>query len=116
MIVSFYRYAPVLNWIKRQEGGEIELRTNSKEQFDPFITDNNNFILDWNFPKNKYVTTEDLAALHTRLILLPGVVETGLFIGVAERAYFATADGNVTLRLRPGHSVHFSQNHTSSVY
>lgn len=116
MIVSVYRYAPVLNWIKRQEGGEVELRTNSKDKLDPFITDNNNFILDWNFPKNKYVTTEDLAALHTRLISLPGVVETGLFIGVAEKAYFGTADGNVTERLRPGPSLHFSQNQKSSAH
>ncbi|VIO95635.1 ribose 5-phosphate isomerase, putative [Brugia malayi] len=111
-----FGYAPVLNWIKRQEGGEVELRTNSKEKLDPFITDNNNFILDWNFPKNKYVTTEDLSALHTRLKSLPGVVETGLFIGVAEKAYFATADGNVTERLRPDPSLHFSLNQKSSLH
>ncbi|EJD75542.1 ribose 5-phosphate isomerase A [Loa loa] len=109
-----FGYAPVLNWIKRKEGGEAELRMNGKGKLDPFITDNNNFILDWNFPKNKYVTTEDLAALHTRLISLPGVVETGLFIGVAEKAYFATADGNVTERLRPSPSFHFSPNQKSS--
>ncbi|VDK74639.1 unnamed protein product [Onchocerca ochengi] len=95
-----FGYMPVLKWIKCQEGGEVELRTTCKEKVDPFITDNNNFILDWNFPKNKYVTTEDLAALHIRLKSLPGVVETGLFIGVVEKAYFATADGNVTEKLR----------------
>ncbi|MCP9261054.1 Oligosaccharyltransferase complex subunit OSTC [Dirofilaria immitis] len=92
-------YMPVLNWIKRLEGGEIDLRTNSKEKLDPFITDNNNFILDWNFPKNKYVTTEDLAALYTRLKSLPDV---------AEKAYFATADGNVTERIYGIYSGGFS--------
>lgn len=92
------------------------MRTNSQGKLDPFITDNSNFILDWNFPKNKYVTTEDLAALHTRLILLPGVVETGLFIGVAEKAYFATTDGNVIEKLRPDPTLHFTQDQKSSIY
>lgn len=82
----------------------------------PFITDNSNFILDWNFPKNKYVTTEELQALHTRLKSLPGVVETGLFIGVAEKAYFATSDGDVTERMRPTSSLHFSRSQKSSVH
>ncbi|VDN03501.1 unnamed protein product [Thelazia callipaeda] len=91
-----FGYASVMRWIKLQEGGELELRTNSKEKLGPVITDNNNFILDWNFPKNRYITTTDLAALHMRLISLPGVVETGLFVGVAEKAYFAAPDGSVT--------------------
>lgn len=96
-----FGYMPVLNWIKRHEGGEIELRTNTKEKLGPVITDNNNFILDWHFPKNKYVTTKDLAALHMRLISLPGVVETGLFVAAAEKAYFATSDGTVTEISKP---------------
>lgn len=95
------RYVPVTKWIMQQEGGEIELRINDKEKLGPVITDNNNFILDWNFPKGKYTSTKQLAALHARLVSLPGVVETGLFIGNALKAYFATPDGRVTEKEKP---------------
>ena len=67
----------------------------------PVITDNNNYILDWNFPKGKFAATEDLTELHKRLVSIPGVVETGLFVSVAEKAYFATPEGNVTEVSRP---------------
>lgn len=67
----------------------------------PVITDNNNYIVDWEFPKNKYRSTEELGDLHKRLVSIPGVVETGLFVGVAEKAYFATPEGAVTEVSKP---------------
>ncbi len=40
-------------------------------------------------------------ALNTRLTLLPGVLETGFFVGMACKAYFGAEDGTVTSRVRP---------------
>lgn len=37
--------------------------------------------------------------LHVALVTLPGVVETGLFPGMAEKAYFGQADGSVVTRV-----------------
>lgn len=46
---------------------------------DPFITDNGNYILDCDFGP-----IENPAALESRIKLLPGVIESGLFIGIAD--------------------------------
>lgn len=45
----------------------------------PFVTDNGNHILDCNFGP-----IENAAALENRIKLLPGVIECGLFIGIAD--------------------------------
>ncbi|MEK6284419.1 MAG: ribose-5-phosphate isomerase RpiA [Acidobacteriota bacterium] len=45
----------------------------------PFVTDNGNYILDCAFG-----AIEDPAALEKRIKLLPGVIECGLFIGIAD--------------------------------
>lgn len=88
-------------------GGSCTLRLATRKM-GPVITDNGNYILDWNFPKEKYIS-DDWMSLNTTLIAIPGfvivlftfdclfigVVETGLFIGVAERAYIGHADGRV---------------------
>lgn len=57
----------------------------------PVITDNGNFILDWHFP-------QDVTCLHkanNEISLIPGVVETGLFLNMAEKAFFGMPDGSV---------------------
>lgn len=50
-----------------------------KQDQKPFVTDNGNYILDCDFGP-----IEDAAALEKRIKLLPGVVENGLFIGIAD--------------------------------
>ncbi|MFQ3544432.1 ribose-5-phosphate isomerase RpiA [Halobacillus rhizosphaerae] len=60
-----------------QCGAEITLR---EKQEQPFISDNGNYILDCQFE-----LISDPASLHATLSQLPGVVETGLFIGLADR-------------------------------
>ncbi len=45
----------------------------------PFVTDNGNYILDCAFGP-----IEDAVALEQRIKLLPGVIECGLFIGIAD--------------------------------
>ena len=53
----------------------------------PFVTDNGNYILDCN------LSIPDPAALDTSLVGIPGVVETGLFIGIATRVIAGTPTG-----------------------
>jgi ribose 5-phosphate isomerase A len=57
----------------------------------PVITDNGNFILDWQFPEN----LTDWNKINMEISLIPGVVETGLFINMAEKAFFGMLDGTV---------------------
>jgi ribose 5-phosphate isomerase A len=38
------------------------------------------------------------AEINNKLLLIPGVVDTGLFIGMASKAYFGQKDGSVTTR------------------
>ncbi len=57
---------------------------------EPYVTDNGNYILDC--PCGEI---GDPAALERELKLLPGVVECGLFVGLASLAYVATDAGGV---------------------
>jgi ribose 5-phosphate isomerase A len=42
---------------------------------------------------------DNAQALNDRIKLLPGVVEVGLFCGMAEKAFFGQADGSFTTRV-----------------
>lgn len=55
----------------------------------PFVTDNGNFIYDAHFEGGM----SDPEELERVLKLTPGVVETGLFLGMATRAFVASPDG-----------------------
>lgn len=54
-----------------------------------FITDNGNMIVDCTFPNG----IPDPLALHTQIKNIVGVVETGLFLHMAERAIIGGPDG-----------------------
>lgn len=58
-------------------------------QESPYITDNGNYILDCHFPTG----IDDPQALNARLCAQPGVVENGLFLGMANQVIVATEDG-----------------------
>jgi len=60
----------------------------------PFVTDNQGYILDCAFG-----TIPDPPALETRLNRIVGVVETGLFIGLARAAFIA--DGTTVREVTP---------------
>jgi ribose 5-phosphate isomerase A len=70
--------------------GEMTLRLKADGQ--PFITDSGNFIFDCAFGR-----IEEPEALDEALRLVPGVVETGLFLGIADAAIIAGPDGVVVL-------------------
>ena len=58
----------------------------------PVVTDNGNFVLDVDFGE---MDEEKAKELDVGLNCLVGVVEHGLFVGMAKRAYFGRADGGV---------------------
>ena len=59
------------------------------------VTDNGNFVVDADFGEIR-----DPAALHAKLKALVGVLETGLFCGMACKAFFGMQDGSLTTRAR----------------
>ena len=70
--------------------GEIKVRLRDDGQ--PFVTDSGNFIVDCAFGR-----IDDPEALDEALKLIPGVVENGLFLGLADAAIVAGPDGVVVL-------------------
>jgi ribose 5-phosphate isomerase A len=70
--------------------GPIEMRMTNGT---PFVTDGGHFILDASFGR-----IPDTRALSDALHAIPGVVEHGLFIGMADAAIVAASDGVKTVR------------------
>jgi ribose 5-phosphate isomerase A len=69
-----------------------EIRQRLKGDGQPFVTDSGNFILDCAFG-----AIDDPEALDEALKLVPGVVENGLFLGIADAAIVAGPQGVVML-------------------
>ena len=59
----------------------------------PVVTDHGHFLLDVH--GLEAALARDPAALHATLITIPGIVDTGLFCGMTQHAYFGQADGSV---------------------
>ncbi|SCU88203.1 LADA_0E08790g1_1 [Lachancea dasiensis] len=70
------------------------LRQGAPAKAGPVVTDNCNFIIDADFGE-----IEHPEILHRDIKMLVGVVETGLFIDNASKAYFGNPDGSVDLRV-----------------
>ena len=61
-----------------------------------YLTDNGNEILDCRFPEG----IADPAALEAELALVPGIVESGLFVGLCHLLVIGDEDGTVEVRER----------------
>ena len=72
-------------------GGRARLRE-SAGKAGPVITDNGNIILDADFGRIKHPTQ-----LDRQLKILPGVLETGLFLKMVDRAYVGRKNGKVEI-------------------
>jgi len=72
-------------------GGKPLLRE-GKGKVGAVVTDNGNYIIDVDFGP-----IADAEELNQRLKLIPGVIETGLFIGIADIVYLGKKDGIVKL-------------------
>ncbi len=75
-------------------GGKPTLRE-GKGKLGPVITDNGNMIVDAVFGEIR-----DAAGLEQRLKMIPGVVETGLFIGLADVVYLGSSSGVARLEAK----------------
>ena len=60
---------------------------------EPFITDNSNYLLDCEFER-----IEDPEQLEMDINSIPGVVENGLFIGLANEVIVGGKTGIITLQ------------------
>ncbi len=77
-----------------QFGGQPRLRLRATDQ--PFITDNGNYILDCHFPLGIDHPDKLAVALSTR----PGIIEHGLFLGMASAVFVGTPAGVQVLTRR----------------
>jgi len=84
-------YIPLMKKFENM-GGSPVLRLAEKKA-GPLITDNGNFILDVDFGEilNPKILDQEIK-------MLPGVVETGLFIEMADKVYFGQKDGSLVSR------------------
>lgn len=87
-------YKHVMRTIADNIGGKPVLRQ-AKAKAGPVVTDNGNFILDWQFEGN-----HDWASVNTAIKMIPGVVETGLFINMAQFVYFGTPQETVSINTK----------------
>ncbi|XP_039745841.1 ribose-5-phosphate isomerase [Pararge aegeria] len=86
-------YVPIKNKVISMFGGQIKLR-NAIAKAGPVVTDNGNFILDWIFSDQDL----DWEVVNKSIKMIPGVVETGLFVRMCKKAYFGQPEGTVVER------------------
>ena len=63
----------------------------------PVVTDNGMFVIDWDVGR---LEVDKVREMNEQVSLIPGVIETGLFVGMADVAYFGQEDGSVKVRRR----------------
>ena len=91
-----FGYRSTMSWIETcieeaRCSGRVGLRRTAAGE--PFITDNGNFIVDCALGR-----IDDAVVLDDLIRSVPGVVETGLFLGIADTAFVADSNGVVTLK------------------
>lgn len=87
-----YGWQQVKKKIERTGCKKVLLRMKNDK---PFITDHGHYILDCEYDEILYPAT-----LHSKLNNLPGVVENGMFINMADMAMIGHADGTITEMVR----------------
>lgn len=83
-------YVPIMKKLEKL-GGTPVLRM-AQAKAGPLVTDNGNFIIDANFGK-----LVNPGELNLKILTIPGVVDTGLFIDMASKAYIGLKDGKVKI-------------------
>ncbi|MDH5532245.1 MAG: ribose 5-phosphate isomerase A [Candidatus Bathyarchaeota archaeon] len=78
---------PIVMVKVRELGGKPVLRE-GKGKVGPVVTDNGNFVVDVDFGPVDF-----LSELDVKLKLVPGVLETGLFVGIADVVYVGGKTG-----------------------
>lgn len=85
-----FGYVPILKKLEKL-GGKPVLRM-AKAKAGPIVSDNGNFIIDVDFG-----LIESPSDMNDKLLKIPGVVDTGLFVGMASKAYIGQKDGKVVI-------------------
>jgi ribose 5-phosphate isomerase A len=62
----------------------------AKAKAGPVVSDNGNFIIDVDFG-----LINNPSELNLKILQIPGVVDSGLFLGMAQTAYIGQKDGTV---------------------
>jgi len=83
-------YFPITKKLEKL-GGKPILRM-AKAKMGPVITDNGNFIIDADFG-----IIDNPSVLNEKILFIPGVVDTGFFIGMTSKAYIGQKDGSVLI-------------------
>lgn len=86
-----FAWVPIRKKLENLFGGKALLRMAVKKA-GPVVTDNGNFIIDWQFDVNQM---QDWEKINSSIKMIPGVVETGLFLNMASNVYYCSKDGNV---------------------
>ncbi len=77
--------------VQRKVEQFYKIHTSLREKNDqPLVTDHGHYILDCHFGQ-----ISDASALNSELHLIPGVVETGLFIDMTNSVYIGNGDGKI---------------------
>ena len=80
--------APIMMKLEKLNGKPV-LRI-AKAKAGPVVSDNGNFIVDVDFGR-----IDNPSELNLKILQIPGVVDTGLFLGMAQTAYIGQKDGTV---------------------
>ncbi len=83
-------YFPIMKKLKNL-GGNPKLRM-AQSKSGPLITDNGNFIIDVDFGE-----INNPKEIDKKVLFIPGVVDTGLFIGMTTKVYIGNRDGEVLI-------------------
>jgi len=73
---------------KIKDMGIEPLVRQAEKKMGPVVTDNGNFIIDLKFPK----PIDDPAKVAVDLKMIPGVIETGLFVGMTDEVHVGKED------------------------
>ncbi len=85
-----FGYKAVLKEVRKLKGEPILREANRK--VGPVITDNSNFIIDILFK-----IIENSKKIEKNLKLIPGVIESGLFVDMADKVYVAKKDSEIEI-------------------
>ncbi len=83
-----FGYVPILKKLEKLEG-RPKLRM-AQAKAGPLVTDNGNFIIDVDFG-----AIDNPSDINLKILQIPGVVDTGFFIGMTYKAYIGQKDGKV---------------------
>ena len=83
-------YVPIMKRLEKL-GGKPVLRM-AQAKAGPVVSDNGNFIIDVDFGK-----IENPSELNIKLLQIPGVVDSGFFLGMTSKAYIGLNDGKVEI-------------------